>query len=162
MAQIDTISFEFRRYRQSTAQFENENVAELPGLLITQRTLNNDEPKLHDNDKLVLRFDFIDDFYSVQVFLDAEKQPTGHYRCTMQTPLRNIDGVWKGDDLLLGLEVLPGFQYYITGENEFFSAVEEGWMRVHSAAKAREILRRLCHMIENGCLPQEVMDAVGA
>lgn len=160
MARTDTIEFEFRRYRRNNSHFASDIVAELPGLLISQMPLSEDETGINDTDSLVLRFDFIDDYYHVKVFLDENKRPTGHYRCSMQTPLRRVEGIWKGDDLLLSLEVLPGFEYYITGEDEFFSAVEEGWMRVHSAAKAREILRRLTHMIENGCLPQEIMDAV--
>lgn len=109
---------------------------------------------------MALRFDFFDDWYSVMAFLDADGQPTGHYKITMQTPLEKEDGIWKGDNLVLALVIMPDFHYTVTGEDEFVGAVEDGWMKVYSAAKARESLRTLCHMVESGSLPQEVMDAV--
>jgi len=109
---------------------------------------------------MALRFDFVEEWYSILAFLDRDGNPTGHYRVGMQTPLQNDEGVWTGDDLLLGLEVLPDFHYVVTGEDDFLTAVEDGWMKVFTAAKARESLRGLCAMVDGGSLPQEVMDAV--
>jgi predicted RNA-binding protein associated with RNAse of E/G family len=109
---------------------------------------------------MALRFDFIDDWYSVIAFLDEDSKPTGHYRVDMQTPLRNENGVWKGDHLILGLVIQPDFHYTVVGDDEFLAAVEEGWMKVFTAAKAREALRTISHMVDSGCLPPEVMDAV--
>ena len=157
-ARSRTVRFQLRRYNSSEQRFENDLVARLPGLLITQFAVPEDDGAA---DRLALRFDFVDDWYSVLAFLDSDKQPTGHYLITIQTPLGNEDGVWQGDNLALGLEVLPEGQYVITGEEDFYAAVEEGWMKVYAAAKAKETLRKLCLMLDEGCLPQEVMDAVG-
>ena len=159
MARPERIKFEFRRYRSEAKSFVNDRVAQLPGLLITQFNPETALPGL-DDDRVALRFDFTDDWYSVLAFLDEEKRPTGHYKICLQSPLNEENGIWIGDDLLLRLEIRPESDYIITGEEEFFSAVETGWMRVFSAAKAREALRKLCSMLDEGQLPQEVMDAV--
>jgi predicted RNA-binding protein associated with RNAse of E/G family len=135
-------------------------VAKLPGLLITQFVISQRTLPGLDDDKMALRFDFLDDWYSVTAFLDQYKQPTGHYRIGTQTPVEVFDRVWRCDDLVLGLEIHPNYEYHITGEKEFLSAVDEGWMRVYSATKAREALRELCVMLDRGALPPEVMDAV--
>lgn len=161
MARTQTIRFEFQRYRDDPEIIENDLVAELPGLLITQFSVAEGESPSPDADRVGLRFDFVDDWYSVLAFLDQDKRPTGHYRIGIQTPLRSHEGLWRGSKLLLGLEVFPNGEYSVTGEEEFCAAVEEGWMRVYAAAKAREALRNLCIMLDDGCLPQEVMDAVG-
>jgi len=160
MARPETVSFELRRYQSEPQSFDNELVAQLPGLLITQFSAFEGESPGQAADGVVLRFDFIDDWYSVLAFLDADKQPTGHYRISIQTSLRNDCGKWRGNDLILGVKVRPDGSYLVTGEEDFCAAVEEGWMRVYSAANAREALRRLCLMLDEGCLPQEVMDAV--
>lgn len=160
MARPETVRFELNQYQTGIQVFENDLVAQLPGLLITQFTVQ-EEPSSRARDKIGLRFDFVDDWYSVLAFLDDSKRPTGHYLVSMQTPLSNEDGIWKGNDLVLKLEVLSQGDYLITCEEEFYAAVEGGWMRVYSAAKAREALHKICLMLEEGCLPQEVMDAVG-
>ena len=135
-------------------------MAHLPGLLITQFEVpRNEHPDLAA-DRLALRFDFTEEWYSVIAFLDNEKSPTGHYRIFIQSPLQNEDGLWRTFDLILGMEVTPNGTYTVTGEEEFCAAVEEGWMRVYAAANAREALRKLCSMLDEGQLPQEVMDAV--
>lgn len=161
MSRSETAKFEFRQYQAGSEIFENDLVAQLPGLLITQFSVPNGRPPGRGDDRYALRFDFIEDWYSVTAFLDEGKQPTGHYRVAIQSPLQDYDGIWKGYDLLLGLEILQNWDYFVTGEEDFCAAVEEGWMRVYSAANAREALRKLCNMLDEGCLPQEVMDAVG-
>ena len=160
MARPETIRFEIKHYNGAPRVFENDLVAQLPGLLITQFEVPLCERPDLAADRLALRFDFTDDWYSVIAFLDEDKSPTGHYRISMQAPLRNEDEVWKSLDLILGLEISPNGDYVVTGEEEFCGAVEEGWMRVYAAANAREALRKLCHMLDEGQLPQEVMDAV--
>jgi len=160
MTRQETISFEFRRYRSDPLASENELVAQLPGLLITQFPASERESPDQAANGVVLRFDFVDDWYSVLAFLDSDKQPTGRYHISMQTPLMNDGGKWRGNNLILGVEISPNGSYLVTGEEDFCAAVEEGWMRVYAAAKAREALRKLCLMLDEGCLPQEVMDAV--
>jgi len=140
--------------------FESDLVAQLPGLLITQFAVSEDVA-VPGADATALRFDFVEDWYSVIAFLDGEKIPTGHYRISLQTPLRSYNGVWKGDDLILAVEVYPSWEYAIVNEEAFSCAVEEGWMRIYAAANARECLRKLSTMLDEHCLPPEVMDAVG-
>jgi predicted RNA-binding protein associated with RNAse of E/G family len=161
MVRTETVRFEIRRHRGPSKFFENDLVARLPGLLITQFEVPSGEHPDLATDKLALRFDFTDEWYSVIAFLDDEKSPTGHYRIFIQSPLQDEDGMWRAFDLILGLEVTPNGMYTVTGEEEFCGAVEEGWMRVYAAANAREALRKLCIMLDQGQLPQEVMDAVG-
>lgn len=160
MSHPEAVRFEFRRYNASRRFYQNDLVAKLPGLIITQFVVSQPVPIDLDNDHIALRFDFFDDWYNVMAFLDVNGDPTGHYRVSIQTPLQNEAGIWKGDDLLLGLEIMPEFKYSITGESDFLSAVEEGWMKIYSAANARDALRSLCQMVDGGTLPQEVMDAV--
>lgn len=160
MARPETIKFEIKRYEGAPRTFENDLVAQLPGLLITQYQVANGEcPPLEDG-CLGLRFDFLDDWYSIVAFLDSEKRPTGYYHVSMQSPLRHDGGVWKGYDLILKLDLSPNWDYSVTDEVEFCTAVEEGWMRVYAAANAREALRKICSMLDKRSLPQEVMDAV--
>lgn len=160
MARLETIKFEISQYQRAPRVFESDVVAQLPGLLITQFEVPDAEHLGQEADKVALKFDFIDDWYCVVAFLDGNKRPTGHYRISIQTPLRNEGGAWKGCDLILGLEVGPNWDYVVIGEEDFCAAVEEGWMRVYAAANAREALRRLCLMLGGHSLPQEVMDAV--
>lgn len=160
MARSETIRFEIKHHDGALRVFENDLVAQLPGLLITQFEVPLCERPDVAADKLALRFDFTDEWYSVIAFLDGDKSPTGHYRISIQSPLRNEGVVWKSLDLILGLEISPNGDYLVTGEEEFCGAVEEGWMRVYAAANAREALRKLCQMLDEGRLPQEVMDAV--
>ncbi|HEY3299060.1 MAG TPA: hypothetical protein VGK34_10425 [Armatimonadota bacterium] len=160
MARTETINFEFRRFNSFIRRYENDLVAKLPGLLITQFVVPQSTLSCFQGDRLALRFDFVDDWYCVMAFLDDNGNATGHYRVDIQSPLISDDGVWKGDHLLLGLVIKPDFHYTIVGEDDFLSAVEEGWLKVSRAAKARESLRALCHMVDGGSLPQEVMDAV--
>ena len=157
MVRPSKVRFVINRYRSEPHIYENELVARLPGLLITQFTLPPEEPA---PDRVGLRFDFIEDWYAVLAFLDDRKKPTGHYRLLIQTPLLDSEGIWRGTDLLLHIDVRPDGSYVIDGDDCFCHAVEEGWMRVYSAANAREALRRLCSMLDLGKLPQEVMDAV--
>lgn len=161
MTRPETIRFELRHYKSDEKSFESDLVAQLPGLIITQSPVRELGSLAQSGDEIALRFDFIDDWYSVLAFLDGSKQPTGHYLISTQTPLRNEGGIWKGNDLILRLEVFPRGEYVISEEENFYTAIDEGWMRVHAAAKAREALRKLCFMLDEGCLPQEVMDAVG-
>lgn len=160
MARPQIVKFEIRRYRRDSLVFANDLVAELPGLLITQFEVPHTEHPDGIGDTLALRFDFTEEWYSVIAFLNGDKSPTGHYRIYMQSPPRNEDGVWKTYDLVLGMEVRPNGDYMVTGEEDFCAAVEESWMRVFAAANAREALRKLCGMLDEGQLPQEVMDAV--
>jgi hypothetical protein len=160
LARLEIVRFEIKRYKKAPLAFENDMVAQLPGLLITQFAVPHDEHPDGVGDTLALRFDFTDDWYSVIAFLNGDKSPTGHYRISMQSPLHNEGGLWKTYDLVLGMEVRPNGDYMITGEEEFCAAVEESWMRVYAAANAREALRKLCTMLDEGQLPQEVMDAV--
>jgi len=160
LARPETIRFEIKRHRDGPRTFENDLVAHLPGLLITQFEVHPSEHPDRAADRLALRFDFTDEWYSVIAFLDENKLPTGHYRIFMQSPLRQEDRFFTTFDLILGLEVSPSGEYEVTGEEEFCDAVEEGWMRVYAAANAREALRKLCLMLDEGRLPQEVMDAV--
>lgn len=153
--------FEIRKYKAGAQKFENDLVAQLPGLLITQFAVSEDLAILGE-DVAALRFDFTEDWYSVIAFLDSSKTPTGHYRISIQSPLRNDDGVWKGDDLILAIEVYPNWEYTILNEEAFLCAVEEGWMRIYAASNAKECLRKLILMLDEHCLPPEVMDAVGA
>jgi predicted RNA-binding protein associated with RNAse of E/G family len=160
LARIDTVKFAFRRYKAGLRFFENDLVAELPGLIISQFPLPDDCHSCLSGDRTALRFDFVDDWYSVLAFLDRDNRSTGHYRIRMQSSLREERGLWKGDDLLLRVEILQNWAYEIVGEEEFFTAVDDGWMRVHAAANARQTMRRFCAMLNDGCLPQEVMDAI--
>lgn len=160
MYRPEDIAFELTRYHDDPRRFTSALVAQLPGLLITQSSVYSNEHRPCGNDSVALRFDFIEDWYSVLAFLDANKQPTGHYRISIQTPLTSHDGVWCGCDLLLGIEVMPGHGYAVMGEEDFCEAVEDGWMRVYAAANAREAMRKLCRLLDEGRLPQEVMDAV--
>lgn|GEM_PF-2553202 len=154
------IKFEFKRYEDSDEELECDLVAQLPGLLISEYLVpaNGSSAKSQTE---ALRFDFFEDWYSVVAFLDEDKMPTGRYRISMQSPLFGKDGVWRGVNLILGIEVYPDWSYVITDEETFLRAVEDGWMRVYSAAKARECLRKLCAMLDEHYLPPEVMDAVG-
>lgn len=160
MARLEVVRFDIKRYRNTPLSFANDLVAELPGLLITQFEVPSEKHPDGLDGTLALRFDFTDDWYSVVAYLNGDKSPTGHYRIRMQAPLHNEGGVWKSYELVLGMEVRPNGDYMVTGEEEFCAAVEEGWMRVYAAANAREALRKLCGMLDEGQLPQEVMDAV--
>lgn len=162
MARVDTIKFAFRRYQSEVQFLKNEFIAELPGLLITQFPVTGEERSALVNDRTVLRFDFVDDWYSVLAFLDGDNGSTGHYRVAAQTPLQFEAGIWQGDNLILGIEIMQNWAYTITGESAFHSAVDDGWITVNSAMYARDTIRRFRTMLEDGCLPQEVMDAVGA
>lgn len=154
------IKFDFKRYKDTDEEFECDLVAQLPGLLITEYLVSNSGSS--EEPFAALRFDFIDDWYSIAAFLDCNKVPTGRYRIAIQSPLVGKDGVWRGVNLILGIEVYPDWSYVITNEETFLHAVEDGWMRVYSAAKARECMRKLCAMLDEHCLPPEVMDAVAS
>lgn len=160
MARPETIKFEIKRYECVPRIFENDLVAQLPGLLITQYQVAEGECPTPDAGCLALRFDFVDDWYSITAFLDSDKRPTGHYHVCIQSPLRHDNGTWKGYDLILNLDVVPDWEYSVSDEVEFCSAVEDGWMRVYAAANAREALRKMCSLLDKRNLPQEVMDAV--
>lgn len=160
MARSEAARFSFRQYGSASQQFENELVAQLPGLLITQFTVPQ-APRNGHHGSTGLRFDFMDDWYSVVAYLDDEKRPTGYYRISCQSPLHKADGTWKGVGLVLEADVEPDWQYSILHEEEFIQAVEDGWMRVYSAAKARQALRDICKLLDAHSLPQEVMDALG-
>ena len=159
MARPETVKFEIKRYEGGPRMFETDLVAQLPGLIISQyQPSNGEHPSLEAG--VALRFDFFDDWYSVIAYLDPDKRPTGYYHISMQSPLRHDNGVWKGYDLILNLDVTPDWCYSVTDEVEFCTAVEEGWMRVYAAANAREALRKICALLDRRSLPQEVMDAV--
>jgi len=156
----EIVRFEIWHFRTGLESFANELVAQLPGLLITQFTIPQDNHQFANSNSVGLRFDFIDDWYSVLAYLDTFKRPTGFYHIFIQSPLCNQKGIWRGTALELTITVYPDRTYMVSGEQEFCAAVEEGWMRVYAAAKARETLRNLCLMLDEGRLPQEVMDAV--
>ncbi|MHB0913802.1 MAG: hypothetical protein ACYC2Y_10235 [Armatimonadota bacterium] len=157
----ETVTLELRRYQEEPERLENDLVAKLPGLVLSQYIVPQCSLPCFYDDRLALRFDFVDDWYCIHAYLNGDKRPTGHYRISMQTPLRLDEGVWRGDSLVLGLEVLPGFEYKVTGEERFVRAVDEGWIRISTASHARDALRGLCSVLEDRCLPPEVMDAVG-
>lgn len=161
MARPDTAQFRLKQYDDLPQDFENELVAQLPGLLISQFDIPQPPPNGHHG-VTGLRFDFMDDWYSIIAYLDESKNPTGYYHISMQSPLHNDDGVWKGTQLLLAADIVPGWEYMIRNEEEFIEAVEDGWMRVYAAANARKALRDMCKLLDQRCLPQEVMDALGA
>ena len=160
MARPETIKFDIKRYEGAPRAFENDLVAQLPGLLITQYQVANRECPSLEAGCLALRFDFVEDWYSIIAYLDHDKRPTGHYHVSMQSPLRHDNGVWKGYDLVLNIDVSPDWDYSVADEVEFCTAVEDGWMRVYAAANAREALRKICTLLDRHSLPQEVMDAV--
>jgi predicted RNA-binding protein associated with RNAse of E/G family len=160
MTHSETVRFEIWHYRSGIEAFENELVALLPGLLITQFSTPKSNNWLPGVTGVGLRFDFIEDWYSVLAYLDDNKRPTGFYHIFIQSPLENHKGIWRGTALELNIAVYPDGSYVVNGEEEFCAAVEDGWLRVYAAAKARETLRNLCLMLDEGRLPQEVMDAV--
>ncbi|MBN1593437.1 MAG: DUF402 domain-containing protein [Candidatus Coatesbacteria bacterium] len=160
MSRPETVKFEFKQYEGGPRTFENDLVAQLPGLLITQYPISNGECSPLEAGCLALRFDFVDDWYSITAYLEPDKRPTGYYHISMQSPLRHDDGVWKGYDLILNLDLGPDWDYSVADEIEFCTAVEDGWMRVYAAANAREALRKICCLLDDRILPQEVMDAV--
>jgi len=159
VARPDTVKIQIKQYGDAPQEFENELVAQLPGLLISQFSLT--EPSRNGRHGVTgLRFDFVEDWYNIIAYLDEAKGPTGYYRISMQSPLHQDSGTWKGVGLVLAAEVEPGWQYTILNEEEFIQAVEDGWMRVFAAAKARASLRDICKLLDEHCLPQEVMDAL--
>lgn len=160
MARPDTVKFCFRRFDDVPQEFENDLVAQLPGLLISMCSIP--ESSRNGHGVAGLRFDFVEDWYSITAYLDETKSPTGYYDVAMQSPLYNDSGVWKGIRLILEAEVGPDWEYNILNEEEFIQAVEDGWMRVFAAAKARAALRDICRLLDDHCLPQEVMDALSA
>ncbi|MHB1001162.1 MAG: hypothetical protein ACYC27_18110 [Armatimonadota bacterium] len=162
MARPESVSLEFRLYPDSFHTYCNDFVADLPGLIITQFLVNQRHIDKYSPDTTALRFDFVDDWYSVLAFLDHANQPTGHYIIYAQTPLMQSNGIWKGDNLLLKLVVKKGWNYSIEGEERFLSAVDDGWMRIDSALNARESIRKICTMLDDRSLPLEVMDAVNS
>lgn len=161
MARPDTAQFQMKQYDDRPQAFENELIAQLPGLLISQFDVPQPPCNGHHG-ATGLRFDFMDDWYSIIAYLDDGKNPTGYYHISMQSPLHNDDGIWKGTDLVLAADIAPGWEYMVRNEEEFIQAVEDGWMRVYAAANARKALRDMCNLVEQGRLPQEVMDALGA
>lgn len=161
MVRPDTVKFELKRYEAPLQKFENDLVAQLPGLLITQFTVPPPSTKSSGVDITGLRFDFLDDWYSIVAFLDNKKRPTGDYLISAQSPLYNDNGTWKGTDLPLGIRVFPGWHYVLLQEKDLSRAVGQGWLKVYAAANAREALHKLCKLLDEHCLPQEVMDAVG-
>lgn len=155
---IDT--FELKQFPEGARRFANDFVAHLPGLVITQFSLGTDALDDRNSMNTVLRFDFVDDWYSVLAFLDCENKPTGDYVISAQSPIVLRNGLWKGDELILKVKVSADWSYDIEGEEEFLSAVDDGWMTVYSAMNARETIRKLCVMLDDHTLPPEVMDAV--
>lgn len=153
-------AFELRQYPEGVRHFMNDFVACLPGLVITQFTLERDTPDGAGSLNTILRFDFVEDWYGVLAFLDAENKPTGHYVISAQSPMVFGDGTWRGDDLLLKVKVFADWSYTVEGEEEFNAAVDAGWIRADAAANARETIRKMCVMLNDRTLPPEVMDAV--
>jgi len=160
VARPETVKFEIKRYEGAARTFENDLVAQLPGLIITQYQPADGECAACQDRCVALRFDFVDDWYSITAYLGPDKRPTGYYHISMQSPLRHDSGIWKGYDLILNLDVSPDWDYSVMDEVEFCTAVEDGWMRVYAAANAREALRKICALLDRRSLPQEVMDAV--
>lgn len=153
-------TFELRQYPEGIRRFTNDFVACLPGLVITQFTLERDTPDGSGSINTILRFDFVEDWYSVLAFLDTENKPTGHYVISAQSQMTFRDGMWKGDDLLLKVKVFADWSYAIEGDVEFTSAVNSGWISEDAAVNARETIRKICVMLNDRTLPPEVMDAV--
>ncbi|MHB1456335.1 MAG: hypothetical protein ACYC0V_05405 [Armatimonadota bacterium] len=152
--------FELRQYPEGVRNFTNDFVACLPGLVITQFNLERDTPDGAGSINTILRFDFVEDWYSVLAFLDIENKPTGHYVISAQSPMDFKDGSWKGDDLILKIKVFADWSYQIEGDKDFIAAIESGWMQADAAMNARETIRKICVMLNDRTLPPEVMDAV--
>lgn len=153
-------TFELRQYPEGVKCFTNDFVACLPGLVITQFSLDRDTPDGSGSINTLLRFDFVEDWYGVLVFLDCANKPTGHYVIYAQSPMEFIDNVWKGDDLLLKVKVFADWSYKVEGDTEFNAAVDGGWMHPDAAMNARDTIRKMCVMLNDRTLPPEVMDAV--
>lgn len=156
----ETVKFEFTRHEQVVKSFENELVASLPGLLITQFSVPSESSVGMIDDKVVLRFDFCDDWYSVLVYLDEMNHPTGHYKIYVQTPLVHHGDFWSGEDMVVGMEIIPGFGYLLKGEEEFLRNTRDGWIQAGTFLRVRDTMRTLRSMLDEGTLPQEVMYAV--
>lgn len=153
-------TFVLRQFPDGEKVFTNDLVARLPGLVITQFQLNRPSPNGGSSVNTVLRFDFTDDWYSVLAFLDAENNPTAQYLISAQTPLQYENGVWRGDDLILKVRVQADWSYTIEGTEEFWKAVDAGWMDPYKASNAQDAIRRMCAMLNDHALPPEVMDAM--
>ena len=159
VARPDTVRFFLKQYGGVPQEFENDLVAQLPGLLITQFNVPQ-PPRNGHHGSTGLRFDFTEDWFSIVAYLDQSKNPTGYYRVYLQSPLFYDGERWRGVLLVLNADVHPGWEYTILNEEDFIQAVEARWMPIYSAAKAREALRDICKHLDEHCLPQEVMDAL--
>lgn len=160
MTRQSSATFVLQHYPEGEISFTNDFVAHLPGLIITQFSLNRILADGSSNINTVLRFDFIDDWYSVLAFLDENNKSTGHFVISAQTPLQLKDGIWKGCDLILKIKVQSDWSYSINGEEDFLSATDDGWMRVYFAVNARDTIQKICSMLNDHTLPPEIMDAV--
>jgi predicted RNA-binding protein associated with RNAse of E/G family len=107
----------------------------------------------------IVYFELIGKWFTIGKIRDLGGKHTGYY-CDIATPPRRLDdGGVELTDLFLDLWVSPDLKYQVLDEDELERAVCKGWISNQLYKKAKQELKKLINLVEEGNFPpQSVKD----
>ncbi|MYG00568.1 DUF402 domain-containing protein, partial [Candidatus Poribacteria bacterium] len=96
-------------------------------------------------------------WYDIGKIYNLNNEWTGYYCDIIKPVIRNSD-TFEIVDLFLDLWISPNGSYEIQDEDEFETAIQEGFISTDLAKKARNALTNLIDEVSSGIFPPEFVN----
>jgi len=145
---VARIRIVFHRPGVGTTEWTQDLVAETPDFILSSFVFEDERPMAIDGKVVVTRgysghlFEMVRENTEVVTVFDDRDRPTGYY-VNLNSEPRRFEGGYEVTDWFLDVWVFPDLQYRVLDVDEFEAAVESRLIDSTTAARARDVLRRV-------------------
>jgi len=145
VAQIHIV---FDRPGVGRTEWTQDLVAETPDFILSSFRFEIDRPLVVDGKVVIASgysaylFEMVGENTEVVAVFDYRGRPTGYY-VNLNSEPRRFEGGYEVTDWFLDMWVFPDLRYRVLDADEFEAAVDAGVIDHPTAARARDVLRRL-------------------
>ncbi|TET89232.1 MAG: DUF402 domain-containing protein [Methanomassiliicoccales archaeon] len=160
---MQKITIRLKRPPDGIENWEQELLLDSPDLIVSEFHFTDlEQPTVLDGETIAengyrcIVFEFTREWYEVLKIWNKEGRLTGYY-CNINTLPERFEGGYTITDLFLDLWVFPDLRYRVLDEDEFKTAIAEGWISKEMAENAQKILAQLLERVEKGEFPPDVV-----
>jgi len=144
-------------------EFQQELIEDRGNLIVSKFAFEDlDEPTIMEGREVVangyhaILFEFFEPPLEILKIYDRDAKLTGYY-CNVNTKPSRFEGGYEIIDLFIDVFVFPDMRYQILDEEEFETAVREGWITSEQERLARKTVDRLVADIKARTFPPAVV-----
>lgn len=160
---METITLTYKRLPDRVNYFQQQLLYEDEKVIVTSQRVKPSSPIVENgitvlgDNYTAIWFVFTDKWYDIGKIYNLNNEWTGYYCDIIQPVIRSSD-TYEIVDLFLDLWVSPNGSYEIQDEDEFETAIQEGFISTDLAKKARNALTDLIDEVSSGIFPPEFVN----